>query len=362
MSSGVDPIQKRKDDKARALAEAKAAAEALIAEANKHTVNSLFKLWERLTLCNWKDKGKETRRMFEKDVLPAIGTMPAEDVRKIHITSIINTMLTRGVKRIPKLVVSNLTMMFMFAEEQGIVDAVPTSTIKKSKIGGKDIVRDRTLKEAEIRELASKMPNANLLKTSECAMWIMLSTCCRIGEICQAQWKHLDLEANTWRIPAENSKNGKPHTIYLSDFAVAQFNKLVALKQSDVWIYPNRENTSYVCKKSMAKQVGDRQLSDDRKRMSRRSKHSAALKLEGGKWVPHDLRRTGATTMGDLGINSDVIEKCLNHTEQNKMKRTYQHQTLVPEQKQAWKLLGERLEILTSKDAGNVITIPKKAA
>ena len=45
----------------------------------------------------------------------------------------------------------------------------------------------------------------------------------------------------------------------------------------------------------------------------------------------------------------------LNHTEENEMKRTYQHQTLVAEQKQAWKLLGERLELLTRDNTSNVL-------
>ena len=75
-----------------------------------------------------------------------------------------------------------------------------------------------------------------------------------------------------------------------------------------------------------------------------------ALVLSGGKWTPHDLRRTGATLMGDLGISSDVIDKCLNHTEENKMKRTYQRQKLEKEQAQAWCALGDRLNNLVAKE------------
>lgn len=106
----------------------------------------------------------------------------------------------------------------------------------------------------------------------------------------------------------------------------------------------------------MTKQIGDRQLADDRKPMSGRSKYCRTLKLSDGKWTPHDLRRTGATIMGNLGIRPDVIEKCLNHIEQNKMKKTYQHQGLIGEQQQAWKLLGERLDILTSSKQENILT------
>jgi integrase len=362
LASGIDPKQKAIDDELAAQAAIKTRELELAAEANRHSVNSLFIKWEKEALCDRKDNGKEVRRMFEKDVLPLIGAMAVEDVRKGHIVNIIDTMLDRGIKRMVKIVLKLIRQMLRFAQEKDIIENDPTSSIRVAKVGGKDVVRTRHLSEAEIRELTAKIPSARLLKKTECALWLMLSTCCRIGEICKAQWKHLDLEAKTWSIPPENSKNGKPHTIYLSAFAASQFGRLVALKTSDIWIYPNTDNTDHVCIKSITKQVGDRQMPVDRERMSGRSKHGDSLKLDGGKWTPHDLRRTGATTMGNLGIISDVIEKCLNHIEENEMKKTYQHQTLTAEQTQAWKLLGERLEILTSNNTSNVISIPKKVA
>lgn len=319
------------------------------------TVNKLFDRWEKLDLVNRKDSGKEIRRMFEKDVLPILGGMAVEDVRKAHIISVVDALLSRGVNRMSKLILALMRQMFRFAQDRDIIENDPTSSIRKAKIGGKDTIRDRHLSDAEIKALRIQLPNAKLLNTTECAIWIILSTCCRIGELCKAKWEHLDLEAGTWKIPAENSKNGKPHTIYLSNFAINQFKRLLALKASEKWIYPNTDNTDHVCEKSITKQVGDRQLMDDRKPMSGRSKYCRTLKLADGKWTPHDLRRTGATIMGNLGVRPDVIEKCLNHVEQNKMKKTYQHQTLESEQECAWKLLGERLELLTNKGADNVL-------
>lgn len=70
-------------------------------------------------------------------------------------------------------------------------------------------------------------------------------------------------------------------------------------------------------------------------------------------------QRGGATLMGDLNINSDVIDKCQNHVQENKMKRVYQRQQLKDQQKQAWQTLGERLELLTS-ESSNVITLQKR--
>jgi integrase len=319
------------------------------------TVNKLFENWETLDLSvRRKDKGKDIRRIFEKDVLPAIGAMSVEDVRKGNIAAVLDTLLARGVPRLAKMTLTLMRQMFRFAQDRDIIDNDPTSSIRKTQIGGKDVIRDRHLSEAEIKALNAQLSDARLLKTTECAIWIILSTCCRIGELCKAKWEHLDLKAGEWKIPTENSKNGKPHIIYLSAFSKEQFNKLITLKKSDVWIYPSTDSTDHVCEKSITKQVGDRQLPAYRKPMSGRSKHCDTLVLAGGKWTPHDLRRTGATTMGNLGVRPDVIELCLNHIEQNQMKRTYQHQMLIKERVEAWKLLGDRLELLTSDTAENI--------
>jgi integrase len=59
------------------------------------------------------------------------------------------------------------------------------------------------------------------------------------------------------------------------------------------------------------------------------------LLLTGGEWTPHDLRRTAATLMGELGVRPDVIERTLNHIEQNRMSRIYQRQSLEAEQQAA---------------------------
>jgi integrase len=54
-------------------------------------------------------------------------------------------------------------------------------------IGGKPVERDRVLSEQEISELHKKLPDAHFLQSTECAIWIMLSTCCRVGELSKAQ-------------------------------------------------------------------------------------------------------------------------------------------------------------------------------
>lgn len=374
---GIDPIEEREQEAARQAAEAAATAQALAAHAARVTVHDLFDRWASVDLVRRKDGGAEVRRMFEKDVLPTLGAMAVEDVRKGHITGITDALLARGVTRMAKMIFALVRQMFRFAVDRDIIEHEPTAAIRKAKIGGKDTERDRVLSEDEIKALVRQIPSAGLTHSTEAAVWLALSTCCRIGELLAAQWEHIDLEKRTWWIPPEVSKNDKAHTVYLSDFALAQFQALkdeadaaqIERRMKDPeaqpipWIYPNRHNDGAVCPKTVTKQLGDRQR-PGLKPMKGRAKadKGEALVLPGGKWGPHDLRRTGATLMVALGVLPEVAERCLNHTEQNRVKRIYQRHSYEREMREAWRLLGKRLELLTRTKAGNVVTLARVAA
>lgn len=324
------------------------AATELARHAARKSVTELFEHWAKVDLINRKDGGAEVRRMFEKDVLPFLGPMAVADVKKGHITEVTDAMLSRGVNRAAKIAFSLVRQMFRFAVDRDLIEHDPSAGIRKAKIGGKDVERDRVLNDDEIRSLAQKAPKAGLLTTTEAAIWIALSSCCRIGELLSSKWEHIDFGQKTWLIPGENSKNGKPHVISLSGFAMAQFERVRQINGKSSWCYPNTDSSGPVCSKTVTKQLGDRQRQPEQGTMSRRSAKAQALLLPGGKWTPHDLRRTGATLMTALGVLPEVAERCLNHTEDNKMKRIYQRHSYSAEMATAWKLLGERLEVLTT--------------
>lgn len=355
LADGTSPKQKLVDDElARKQAEELARQQQLAAD-NRITVNVLFQRWEQLDLCNRKDKGAEVRRIFEKDVLPAIGEMAAEDVKKAHVIAIVDSLLVRGVDRLAKLTLSLMRQMFRFAQDRDIIEADPTATIRKAKIGKPDTERDRVLSEDEIRELFRKLPDANMTRTTEASIWIQLATGCRVGELLRARWQDVDLENGTWLIPPEHSKNGEPLTVYLSPFAIRHFKTVQSINHDTAWCYPDRTGKNHVCPKTITKQVADRQLENDRTPMSNRSKHADALKLSGGRWTPHDLRRTAGTLMTALGVLPDIADRCLNHKEQNRIRRTYLRHSYEAEKREAWRLLGERLELLVNTDSKNVL-------
>lgn len=361
VDSGADPLENKKAEKLAAQAEQ---AEALLVEQRRldHVaelgarlkVRDLFDKWEKTELSDRKDKGAEVRRMFEKDVFPTIGDMAAEDVRKGHVMALVDKVKERGVSRMARVIFSLVRQMMRFAVDRDLIESDPTAAIRKEKAVGKDNERDRVLSEAELKQLAKALPTC-VPKQIELAVWLMTSTLCRVGELSKALWADIDLDSRRWRIPADVAKNEKEHIVFLSDFAVQKFTDLKAMKLSDVWAYPSRDGKKHLDEKTITKQLRDRQRSEPLKGRAKGDKLGALI-LSGGEWTSHDLRRTGATTMGELGIDGDTIERCLNHTEQNRIKRTYQRQRNEQAMIEAWHELGVRLAVLTS-GADNVVTL-----
>lgn len=329
-------IQQAKIDSKRQAEKEKARLNSL-----KKTVNDLFNHWEKIDLVKRKDHGTEVRRMFEKDVLPTIGSLQVDEVRKLHITQITDQILSRGSSRMANVVFSCLRQMFLFAVDRDWCPYDPTSGIRKSKIGSRGKIRERVLTHHEIHSLYEILPRSNLLPTSQIALWICLSTCCRIGEVMASKWSDVDFNSCEWKIT--DTKNGKPITVHLSDFSKTKFLELFNHTGWSKWCFPNTRYNGPVNKKSISKQVGDRQLSDSHKRLTGRSQLTDALKLPCGRWTPHDLRRTGATLMVANGVIPEVADRCLNHVEENRIKRTYLQHDYKQEMQNAWIVLGDVL-------------------
>lgn len=364
LRSGRNPVTEKKIGRLntratqmQALADQAARIEAIEIAQARMTVRQLFEHWMKVDLTRRKDGGSEARRMLEKDVLPTIGAMAVEDVRKGHVSLLLDPILERGANRMAKVILSLVRQMFRFAVDRDIIEQDPTAAIRKARIGGAPVERDRVLSEDEIRELYKKLPNAELIPTTEIIVSLCLATGCRIGEIVEAKWEHVRLNERCYYLPT--TKNKKPIAIYLSDFAIAQFETLKTFTGDSIWCFPSRDGSHHVCKKSVTKQIGDRQR-QNKEPLSRRSPLTQALVLPGGKWSPHDLRRTAGTLMTSLGVLPEVADKCLNHIEQNRMKRIYLRYNYENEKREAWRLLGERLDLLTHS-ADNVVTLKRSS-
>lgn len=369
---------------------ATAAAETKRKKALNASVRQMFDAWMADGVTR-KDGNAELRRSFEKDVLPTIGDQPVKEVTEHDLRALLRAMVERGVTRMATRVYNDLVQLFAWAEKRQpwrtlMIEGNPANLLEIDRIlpvgTTANAERTRIFSPDEIRELrdifatmdadheaaTNKRATSRPVKTeTKIAMWLCLSTACRIGELLQARWEHLDLGTGVWRIPVENTKqtNGEQqdHIVYLSDFASRQFESLRRISSEDSkWCFLARNATmgdNHVCIKSVSKQIGDRQMQfKDRKPLKNRKNDNSLVIAKGknGEWTPHDLRRTAATMMQSLGISLDVIDRCQNHIiAGSKVRRHYLHYDYAKEKADAWRLLGARIDAILTAD--NVVSL-----
>lgn len=344
VADGRDAVQA-----AEATKQARQQAE--LAARGRVTVSQLYSAWHASQIVpRHRDKGAEVARLLEKDVLAVIGDRYADEIRRADLMLIFDAVRKRGVKVTLNKLLQLLGQMFWYALVREIIQADPTAGIERKDAGGKAGERTRTLSEDEVRALSEKLVASGVIPSSRAAFWIMLSTCCRVGELVSARWEDFDLDAGTWTIPAAHAKNGREHLLHLSRFAKSHVLALKASPTSATWLFPNPQVNGPMWPNSLQRQFRDRQIKPENSKL--RNAVPQSLAVLGGVWTCHDLRRTGATMMGELGVRPDVIERVLNHVEPRKLIRTYQRQELLPERKEALARLGERLEFLARKSAG----------
>lgn len=383
-SKGIDPTAARK----AAKIEAQANIAATIAEAERQaaanrTVADLFYEWLRDGVSR-QDGNAELRRSFGKDVLPLIGKQPVRQLTEKDLLIVLRSIKSRGLNRAVVVRSKDIGQMLRWAEKRKpwrslMEDGNPADLIDVRRLLDHDYQeqRDRVLSSGEIRELSkifsqmeqeyaalpagSKYSGVRPVNVRvQCAVWICLSTLCRIGELLKAEWQHVDLETNTWFIPAEATKGhrGKrqDHHVFLSTFAQEQFCRLKAVTGHTPFCFPSKDAATHVDTKTVSKLIGDRQCQfKNRSKPPAGRHHDNSLVLSNGakdEWTPHDLRRTGATMMQELGVPLEIIDRCQNHLlGGSKVRRHYLHHDYAKEKTEAWRLLGEKLEtVLTTSE------------
>ncbi|WP_144139162.1 tyrosine-type recombinase/integrase [Paraburkholderia sp. BCC1884] len=334
--AGRDPIDERA---ATRLAEQ--------AKANVLTVRDLFNLWKDAELASRKDEGAEPLRAMEKDIFPVFGKLAAANITKGKYLEQLDSTKSRTRSLANKLA-GYLSSMYEWGVKRELVPTNPLVGITRKDVGGADGEGERVLVDDELRALHHALESAGLQDATRTALRALLGTAARSNELLRARRTDISIEARTWFIPAANSKNGKPHLIHLNDWVLPHIERLLAIAGGSPWVMPDQADPAqHVHNKALVNAVADRQCGFyERKTAGRSLNYPHALEVGGERWTPHDLRRTAATLMGDLGVGPDVIDKCLNHTERNKVRRTYQRAVKVEEQAAAWRALGEKLAVL----------------
>lgn len=348
ISQGEDLMGDRQAEADRRAEEIEAKALEL---ASRVTVRDFFERWMRSDKPKGrKDDGKELRRQFEKDVLPLLGDKEMKAVTRADILSVTDSILERGVNRIAQSTFSDMKQMFAFAVDREVITESPAENISKQSIGKAAKPRDRVLSPREIRELDQALWASSLNRVTHIIYMLQISMTCRINELCQAAWSEFDWRKRIWTIPETRTKSGRSIEVNLSAYSVGLFRELQTLTGHTKWCYPGKDESKPINRKAATNHARDRQLPTGKEPSAGRTVQTQSLLVGGEQWKTHDLRRSGSTLMQQLGIPTEVSDRCLNHVEGNKSKAAYHHHDYEKEMKRAWYLLSEALAVITGSE------------
>lgn len=364
VKKGIDPRTQRKVEELEAVEELRKRKSEL---EGRRTFGQAFAAWrEQYLAAHRKDGGDYVQAMFERHVLPRLRDVPLADLRRGPVVEVLDAVTAAGNRRSANVLLALIRQFSRWAMARDWMTADPTQAVSRLQVGGKEKPRQRSLSRIEIVALRDALPSSGLPERLQRAIWVILATGCRVGELSGARKAEFDVRQRVWEIP--ETKSGRSHLVHLSEFAMGHVTWLIAAAGDSDYLLPGR-GAEEDSADDRATAVGDRPLNDkaiakavgDRQRqrpLKGRAKASDALVLPRGKWTPHDLRRTMASRMReDLRISSDVVERCLNHAPAQ-LVGTYQVGELLAERREAFERWGAELELLMRADASNVVELP----
>lgn len=230
---------------------------------------------------------REAERVLERELIATFGQRDIRDIKRWDVLEIMDAAIARGSTYQANRIHSNIRKLFNWCIERGIVE---TSPIVGLKAPTKEESRDRVLDDDEIERLLGACRNDVYPFRQFVPM--LLATAQRRGELAEMRWSEIDFREKVWVIPAERSKNGKPHAVPLSAYALKVLSAV-----------PRFTDCDYVFTTTHRSPVSG--FSKMLRRLSEGSKTS--------NWRLHDLRRTAASGMARAGVAPHVVEKVLNH-------------------------------------------------
>ena len=292
------------------------------AVATKHTGNTIEHLYNEFMERHVRPTRKRpeyAEALLQKDVLPEWAGRDVRTITPREVIELLDKIVARGSKVIANRVAALLSQMFRFGIHRALLTNSPVQLLYRP--GGKEKARERALSDKELATFLADPRACTRFERLEYVLLILLLTGQRRGEIALAKWRNVDLAGGTWRIPDEDTKGGKGHTVPLSQFAIDQLRSLKAMAEGSPYVLPDTPGG----KEPLDPKLLTRGVARCQARMK---------KLGIAEFTLHDLRRTCRTGLARLKIAPHIAERVLNHA-QEKIPGTYDTHDYMEEKRDA---------------------------
>jgi len=180
-----------------------------------------------------------------------------------------------------------LSTFYVWALQSGLVESNPVVGTRKPK-GNEP--SDRVLSDTELVAIWNACEDDDFGRIIRLCI-LLAARRAEVGGLC---WSELSLDSPqpSWSLPPERSKNGRKHVLPLMPMALDIIKGAPRLVSRDL-LFGVRSEDGFAS-------WGRGQIALDRR---------SGI----ANWTPHDIRRTVATRMADIGVQPHIIEQVLNH-------------------------------------------------
>jgi integrase len=261
--------------------------------------------------------GPATKRMLREHALPKLKGRSMEKITRAEVHELLDTLSAKHTPSIAREVRKHLSKLFNWAVDRGALPASPLAGMRRPDLA--QVARERVLTPDELKKVWDAAGTIGYPFGTMTRLLIL--TAQRRNEIAGLRRSWLRPEQDAVEIPASEYKTDRPHVFPLSTPAKAIVEKLPLWNRGDFMISTT---------------AGERPVSGF-------SKAKTILNDMVGfsDWTYHDLRRTAATRMAEMGVIQEHIERVLGHAIEG-VAGTYNRYSYLKEKQAALELWGRQ--------------------
>jgi integrase len=281
---------------------------------------------------------KETERHLLAHARP-LHALPLVDIDRREVAGLLTKITASAGEVTANRVRTSLSAFFAWAIVQGLRETNPVLGTTRHV----ETARERVLSDSEIAAIWTHLDSDDF----GAIIRLLLLTGCRANEIGSLRWD--EVEGGEIRLAAERTKNGRSHIIPLSDSAQEILDAQANRRPDRNYVFGRTADAPFV---GWVK---------PRHELDKRIAATTGAPLP--YWTPHDLRRTAATRLGDLGVLPHVIEAILNHVSGHKagVAGIYNRATYAAEKRAALTLWAEHVRSVVSAGENKLSAFRYKA-
>ena len=243
----------------------------------------------------WRGSAEKTARSWRNMVgeyaMPKLGPMPVDRITTADVLEVLAP-LWQSKRETGRKLRQRVGAVMKWAIAEGHRTEDPTGAALTAVLpkNGKVTAHHKALPFDQVAGAIATVHRSGALRSTVLAFEFLVLTATRSGEVRGARWGEVDLEADTWTVPAARTKTGAEHRVPLSGRALAILREARGLSDGEV-VFPT---------------VTGKALSD--------STISKLIREQGIPAVPHGFRSSFREWAGARGVDREVAEAALAHS------------------------------------------------